>query len=39
MNKRDRRKLIDTDNKLMVARGKGGWGGLDGKEEGIKKYK
>ena len=38
MKKKNRNKLIDTENILMVAEWKGS-SGLGGKGEGIKKYK
>ena len=38
MNKQNRNRLIDTENRLMVARGEG-HRGLDEKGEGIEKYK
>ena len=38
MNKQNRNRVIDAENKLMVARGEGG-GRLGEKGEGIKKYK
>ena len=38
MNKQNRIRLIDTENKLMVARGRG-HGRLCEKGEGIKKYR
>ena len=30
-NKKNKQKLIDTDNSMLFARGKGGWGGSKGK--------
>ena len=38
MNKQNRNRLIDTENRLMDARWEGG-GKLGAKAEGIKKYK
>ena len=38
MNKENRNRLIDTENILMVARGRG-VGGMGERCEGIKKYK
>ena len=38
MNKQNWNRLVDTENRLMVARGQGDWG-ICRKGEGIKKYK
>ena len=38
MNKQIRNRLLDTENKLMIARWERVWG-LSEKGEGIKKYK
>ena len=38
MNNQDRNRLIDTENRLMVARGERGWG-TRGKGEEIEKYR
>ena len=38
MNKQNKNRLIDSENKLMVARWKGGWGAGEIVEQ-IKKYR
>ena len=37
MNKQNKNRLIDTENKLVVARWERGWG-MGGKAEGIRKH-
>ena len=35
INKQNRNRLLDTENRLMAARGKGVWGGLMNKVKGL----
>ena len=37
MGKQNRKRLIDTEDRLMVTRGEEGWGGMGEKGEGTEK--
>ena len=39
MNKQNRNRLIDTENRLVIFRGRGGWGGWVKRGEGSEKYR